>query len=583
MTERKYTDLGIFKRFFAMARPYWLHLAGVFVLGLLSTPLALLAPIPLKIAVDNVIGSNPLPHILDFVIPDFLSSDKATFLIFAAIMQVVIVLLVQLHYLTIYVLQTYTGERMTLNFRKRIFGHIQRLSFAFHDKRGTSDSIYRIQYDTPSLQYISLYGVMPLITSVITLLVMMYVIARINWQLALVALTVTPIVAFMSRFYTVRMRPYYTRVKTKESHVLGIIHEVMTAFRVVKAFGREETEEERFELSSHEAVQQRTWLSFAEGTFGLLTNLTTAVGTALVLYIGVRNVLAGTMSLGTMLMVMTYLTQLYGPLKNVVSKVSGLQSSLASAHRAFELIDEMPDVVEHPHAKPVSSIRGDVEFANVVFSYDGKNNVLQDITFSIKAGTRVGIAGKTGAGKSTLVSLMPRFYDPSSGRVLIDGIDIREYKIADLRNQFSIVLQEPVLFATSIRDNIAYAVPEANEGAIIEAAKAANAHDFICELPNGYDTRVGERGMRLSGGERQRISLARAFLKNAPILLLDEPTSSVDTNTENLIMDAMERLMTNRTTFIIAHRLSTLETCDIRIHVEDGRIVEKSNNPETVN
>ena len=575
MLNKKYTDFAIIKRIIVLVGPYWFQIFVIFVLGLLGAPLALLVPIPMKIAVDNVIGSNPLPELFDFFIPQAIATDKSRLLLLVVFMQVFVVLLIHLRSLVSYVMETYTGSRMTLDFRKRLFGHIQRLSFAFHDKRGTADSIYRIQYDTPSIQHISLYGVIPLVTSFLTLVVMVYVITRINVQLALVALTIMPIVAVISRLYSVRMRPHYTRVKMKESHVLGIIQEVMTAFRVVKAFGREETEEERFQQHSHEAVEQRTWLSFAEGMFGLVTNLITALGTALVLYIGVRHVLAGNMSLGTLLMVIAYLSQLYGPMNNVVSKVAGLQSSLASVHRAFELMDEVPDVVERPNAKQVKRVRGDIAFKNISFSYDGKNNVLNDITFEVKAGARVGIAGKTGAGKSTLVSLMPRFYDPSAGAVLIDGIDIRDYKLADLRNQFSIVLQDPVLFATSIGENIAYAKPTAHKDEIIEAAKAANAHDFIMQLPDQYETLVGERGMRLSGGERQRISLARAFLKDAPILLLDEPTSSVDNKTEALIMDAMDRLMANRTTFMIAHRLSTLEKCDIRLEIEKGCIISK--------
>lgn len=572
MSNKKYSDLTIFKRLMKQARPYWRHIFVIFLLSMLAVPLALLVPVPLKIAVDSVIGERPLPHLLDSFIPKTFASSKSRLLLFAVILQVLVVFLVRLQSLIMYVMKTYTGERLTLNFRKRLFSHIQRLSFAFHDKRGTADSIYRIQYDAPSIQYISLYGMIPLLSSFLTLITMVYVIICINMQLALVALTITPLVAVMSRLYTVRMRPYYTRVKKKQSHVLSIIQEVLTAFRVVKAFGREDTEEERFEQHSNDAVKQCTWLSFAEGLFGLLTNLTTAIGMALVLYIGVRNVLAGQLTIGEMLMVIAYLSQLYSPLKSVVTQIAGLQSSLASAQRAFELIDEAPDVVEHPNAKHVTRVRGDVKYKNIVFSYDGKNNVLHDVSIKVKAGARVGIAGKTGAGKSTLVSLMPRFYDPSSGSILIDGVDIRDYNIADLRNQFSIVLQEPVLFSTSIRENILYAKPQAKEKEIIEAAKAANAHDFIMELPDRYDTLVGERGMRLSGGERQRISLARAFLKNAPILLLDEPTSSVDTNTELLIMDAMDRLMRNRTTFMIAHRLSTLESCDMILEMSDGRI-----------
>jgi ATP-binding cassette, subfamily B, bacterial len=272
-------------------------------------------------------------------------------------------------------------------------------------------------------------------------------------------------------------------------------------------------------------------------------------------------------------MVMTYLSQLYGPLETISQKIGDVQSSLASAERAFELLDETPDVEEKPHARRLGRARGAVEFRDVSFTYGGEVSVLRDISFDITAGTRLGIVGRTGAGKTTLVNLITRFFDPTSGAILLDGVDLRDYKLADLRNQFGIVLQEPVLFSTSVAENIAYARPSARRRDVIAAARAANAHDFVLELEDGYETVVGERGMSLSGGERQRIALARAFLKDAPILILDEPTSSVDTQTEAAIMEAIERLMAGRTSLMIAHRLSTLDICDARFEIEFGRLV----------
>jgi ATP-binding cassette, subfamily B, bacterial len=272
--------------------------------------------------------------------------------------------------------------------------------------------------------------------------------------------------------------------------------------------------------------------------------------------------------------VMGYLSQLYRPLQSISKKVGDLQHSLASAERTFALLDQTPEVIEKPNAMPLSRARSALSFQNVSFAYEGNNPVLQNVSFEVLPGMRVGIAGATGAGKTTLVSLLTRFYDPTSGRITLDGIDLRDYKIADLRKQFAIVLQEPVLFSTSIAENIAYANPDATYEEIVAAARAANAHKFITHLPEGYDTQVGERGMRLSGGERQRISLARAFLKDAPILILDEPTSSVDMKTEAVIMEAMTRLMRGRTTFMIAHRLSTLANCDVRLQIEGGRVID---------
>jgi ATP-binding cassette subfamily B protein len=310
--------------------------------------------------------------------------------------------------------------------------------------------------------------------------------------------------------------------------------------------------------------------TISSGFLGLLLGATTAFGTAAVLFIGVTNVLAGVLTLGSLLLILGYLAQFYSPLKTISRKIASLQSHLASAERAFDLMDEPPDVIERPDAQPLLRSKGEVAFQNVSFAYQEDELVLEDISFVISAGTRAGIAGQTGAGKSTLVSLLTRFYDPTSGQILLDGVDLRDYKIADLRDQFAIVLQEPVLFSTSIEENIAYAKPGARGFEIIKAAKAANAHDFILALPDGYETQVGERGMRLSGGERQRIALARAFLKDAPILIMDEPTSSVDTRTEIGIVEAMDRLMQNRTTFMIAHRLTTLENCDVLLSIEDG-------------
>jgi ATP-binding cassette subfamily B protein len=447
--------------------------------------------------------------------------------------------------------------------------------------KGTSDSTYRIQYDTFAIQNVALYGVIPFITATFTLTSMLYVIFRLDWQLALVALAVSPVLFMVARIYRQEMRRQSRQVKKLESAALSVVQEVLAALRVVKAFGQEDREQDRFVRRSGESMRARLRLSLAEGGLGLLLGLSTAIGTAAVLFIGVRSVQAGTLTLGDLLLVMGYLSQLYGPLKTISKKIASLQSHLASAERAFALLDEALDVSEKPNALPITRARGSITLRNASFTYDGAQPVLVDISFDVPAGTRVGIAGQTGAGKTTLMSLLTRFYDPSAGQILLDGVDLRDYKLADLRNQFSIVLQEPVLFSTSIAENIAYARPDANEEEIIKAARAANAHDFIVGLPDGYDTLVGERGMRLSGGERQRIALARAFLKDAPILILDEPTSSVDMRTEREIIEAMERLMNGRTTFMIAHRLTTLENCDVLMVIEDGQLISMTSNVST--
>jgi ATP-binding cassette, subfamily B, bacterial len=554
--------------------PYWPYIAGIFLLDLVAMPLALLGPVPLKIAVDTVVGSQPLPPLLRGLLPAPETHAKLLLLGVAAGLLVCIVFLTHLQALGSYVLRTHTGEWLTLHFRALLFRHVQRLAFAFHDARGTADTIYRIQYDAPSIQWLTIHGVIPLLTSAITLLSMIYVTACLDWQLALVAMSIIPFLMAIPKIYDQRMRGQYTSVKELESSSLGIVHEVLTALRVVKAFGREDHEQERFVAQSTAGMGARIRLAFAESAFGLLSNVITAIGTALVLYLGVRSVLSSRLTLGDLLMVIAYLTQLYGPLNAIGDKIISLQPYGASIKRAFELLDEVPDVAERPQARPLKRATGAIEFRGVGFAYEGQNLVLDGISFAIEAGTRLGIAGRTGAGKSTLMSLLMRFYDPNRGQILLDGVDLRDYKLAELRNQFAIVMQEPVLFSTSIAENIAYARPGASFQDIVAAAKVANAHDFIVALPDGYDTLVGERGLRLSGGERQRIALARAFLKDAPILILDEPTSAIDVATEALIMEAMQRVMAGRTTLMIAHRLSTLEVCDARIVIEHGHLVE---------
>jgi ATP-binding cassette, subfamily B, bacterial len=544
-------------------------------LSLLSTPVALLTPLPLKIVVDSVLGDKPLPGFIQPVVPEAITGSVGMILLLAVALVVIVALLSQLLRICNLILYTYTGEKLVMDFRARLFRHAQRLSLSYHDWRGTSDSIYRIQYDALALQWITTEGLIPLVAAMVTLVSMIYITGLIDLQLALVALGVAPLLFLILRTYGQRLRTGWRGQKKLESSTLEIVQETLGGIRVVKAFGQEDRERKRFTGKASETLRARIRLSFHEGGLGLMVGLVIAVGEAAVMYIGVRNVQAGTLTLGDLLLVMGYLAQLYRPLQSISKRVGDLQRSLASAERTFALLDQTPEVIETPNAMPLSRARGAVSFRNVSFAYEGENNlVVQNVSFEVHPGTRVGIAGATGAGKTTLVSLLTRFYDPTSGRITLDGVDLRDYRIADMRNQFAIVLQDPVLFSTSIAENIGYAKPDATFEEIVAAARAANAHEFITHLSEGYDTQVGERGMRLSGGERQRISLARAFLKDAPILILDEPTSSVDMKTEAMIMEAMARLMHERTTFMIAHRLSTLANCDVRLQIEGGRVID---------
>ncbi len=521
-----------------------------------------------------MIGSHPPPRLLKTLLPAYLFSSTTTTLVTAAALLVFTTLLLYVQSLTSWILQTYTGEKLVLEFRAALFRHVQRLSLSYHDMRGTTDSTYRIQYDATCIQNILVTGGLPLVTAATTLIGMIAVTMSLDRELALIAVAVCPVLFVLTYFFSSPMRRQWFQVKEFESSVMSVVQEALGALRVVKAFGREAYEQERFLRRSHEQLRNHVRVAYVQGRFELLVGMTIAIGSAATLVFGVQHVRAGLLTTGNLLVVMAYLAQIYQPLETMSKKLGDLQNGLASADRAFALLDEFPEVVERPAARSVARAGGQIVFRDISFAYPNGPTVLQDISLTVEPGTRVGIEGRTGAGKSTLISLLMRFYDPSEGAIFLDGVDLRDYRLADLRQQFAMVLQDPVLFSATVAENIAYANPSATEEQIKHAAKLANAHDFVTALPEGYQTEVGERGMRLSGGERQRISLARAFLRDAPILILDEPTSSVDVQTEAAIMDAMERLMYGRTTFMIAHRLSTLDNCDLRVQMDQGRILD---------
>jgi ATP-binding cassette subfamily B protein len=563
-------QLALYRRLAAYARPYWPHILLVFVLQLLSTPLALLGPLPLKIAVDTVLGSRPLPGWLRPIIPEGLTGSAVAMLSLAAAILVLTAVLGSLLDLVTELLRTYSGEKLAQDFRSHLFRNVQRLSLSYHDTAGTADSTYRIQYDAPAIQRVVVDGLIPLFGSATTIVAMIWVTARINLGLAIVALSISPLLFGLSRYFGPRLRSNWKEIKKLDSLAMGVVQEVLAAVRVVKAFGREDRELGRFVDQSTRRVRREMEVSALQGLFDLLVGLVMAGGSAAALVIGVQQVRAGDLTLGSLLLVMSYLQQIYKPLRALSKKTVALESSLASAERAFSLLDQVPDVAERRDPRRLSRSKGSVLFLDVSFGYDAEHMVLHRVSFAAPPGTRVGIRGTTGAGKSTLMGLLMRFYDPTDGMIMLDDVDLRDYKLDDLRRQFAIVLQEPVLFSTSISENIAYGRPEATREEILQAARLANAHDFISALPEGYNTPVGERGMRLSGGERQRISLARAFLKDAPLLILDEPTSSVDVKTEGAIIEAMSRLMQGRTTFIISHRLDALAGCDMQVELDKG-------------
>ena len=567
--ENRVRDIALYRWLLAELRPYWRGIAAILLLSFAATPLSLLAPLPLKIAVDTVIGSQPVPEFLAPPLPA--AASKTTMLIAAGALLVVVSILTYSVALSLALLRTYTGEKLTLVFRAKLFHRAQQLSFDYHDRKGTLDAVYRIQNDATALQGFAISGVVPLCASAVTLFAMIVVTVRIDPVLAVLALAICPVLYLLISLCRGRVRVRWAELKAAESTALGVVHEVLAALRTVKSFNREEQEEERFLGRASKLVTGNVRVALIEGVFDLLIGLTIAFGTAAVLVIGVQHVQAGVLSLGSLLLVMGYLAQLYKPLETISRQVTKLQSYVASAERACALLDSPADVPQRPSARPLRRAHGRIAFEHVSFAY-GAERVLDDISFDIAAGAAVGIVGRTGAGKTTMMNLLARFYDPTGGRILLEGVDLRDYRVDDLRRQFALVLQEPVLFSTTIGENIRYPRSGATPAEIIAAAKAANAHDFIARLPECYYTPIGERGLTLSGGERQRISLARAFLKDAPILILDEPTSAVDVGTEAAIIESLDRLIAGRTSLIIAHRPSTIRHCDLIIRIEGGRL-----------
>lgn len=564
-------------RLLGECRSCWPHLSAIAFLSFLSLPLTLLFPLPLKIVVDNVLGSQPLPIWLArsaSLLPHTWTGPHGAALEFAITVLLAIGVLVNIQGLASWWLQTYTGEKLVWDFRARLLDHVQRLPLVFHDHYGANDSVYRIQHDAPSIQYVTIQGMVPLLTALFTLAGMIIVTAKMDMQLAVVALAITPLLFLLSLGCSRIVRTRSQTIKGLDSSAMSVIQEVLGSIRVIKAFGQEAREQARFVRRSGERMSHQVQLALQQAVFNVLIGLTIAIGTAATLYIGVHHVRSGALTIGSLLMIMAYVAQVYQPMQTLTTKATEMQAGLASLDRTFMLLDQTPEISEQKGALPVARGRGEFEFRDISFRYQNNQHGLQEISFHVPAGTRVGIVGATGAGKTTLLNLLMRFYDPSEGAVLLDGINIQQYRISDLRRQFAVVLQEPVLFAASIAENIAYGKPDATDEEIVAAASAAASHTFISQLPEGYETQVGERGSLLSGGERQRISLARAFLRDSPILILDEPTSSVDIHTEAAIMEATERLMAGRTTFMIAHRLDTLKSCDMVLVLDHGRLIE---------
>lgn len=547
------------------------------ILTLLGVAASLLQPWPLKIIVDSILGSTPMPAWLTGI-----GDNKLVAL------SVLCVGLMLIHALrgglsawgTTHLVRA--GLRMTQELRARLYEHLQKLGLVFHDNRAVGDSVYRVTWDTYSIQKIFNGGFIPLISSVVTLAGMMMIMLRFDVVLTLLALGVAPALALTIKLYNRRIAEVSTEYHNRESKVSAMIQESLSAIRTIQSFAREEDEIRRFDVGTAQSVDANVRMTKVQVMSSFVVGLITAAGTVAMIWIGGQRVLSGRLTVGELLVFISYVGMLYGPLSTISGLAASIQGALTPFRRVVEILETKPTIRDAPSARLLTHCRGVVRFENVWFGYDADRPVLKGVDFEAQPGQMIALVGASGVGKTTLLSLLLRFYDPQRGRVLVDGQDVREFQYRSLRRQIGIVPQEPVLFATTVSENIAYGRTDATQEQIVEAARQAEADEFIRAMPQGYDTAIGERGVLLSVGQRQRLALARAFVKNSPILILDEPTSALDAETEAAVLRALDRLRKGRAVFVVAHRLSTVRQADVLLVMHDGQIVERGTHMELI-
>ena len=550
-------------------KPYWP--AFSFALGqvLFISALELLKPWPLKIIIDNVLSGKPLPW------GPAVGWSPHRLLLFSCIGLVIVYVMLG----GIRILNDYTtiriGQGMVNDLRRDLYSHLQRLSLSFYHRQQLGDLMYRITADTMGIQTLTMNGLFAILSASVLLGGMLIVMFWVDWYLTLLALAVCPALFCAIALLNKKMSLAATEAHQKGSTVYSVVQRTLSGMRVIQAFTKEEDEGRRFLQASTESLAAELRLYNLQNFYYAVVNLTIAAGTAAILWVGTRHVLAGDLSVGEMIVFTSYLASLYGPINSIFQTYGLVQSAKAGVRRAFEILESEERLPDGSRVFQPLGPRGQISFEDVSFGYDASQPVLKKINLHVAAGKKIAIVGPTGAGKSTLVSLLPRFYDPQSGRVKIDGVDIREFELKSLRQKIAMILQPPLVFPLTIRENIAYGRPDASMEEIVSAAQVAQVHEFVEQLPQKYETVVSEQGSSLSEGQKLRLTIARGILLNAPILILDEPTSSVDSETEALIMDGLEQLMAGRTTFIIAHRLSTVRQADLILVLRDGHIVEQ--------
>ena len=581
--------MSIYRRVLRYYRPYLGQTIFGLLLSVLGIGLNLLKPWPFKLIVDRILPAVQSPsettHVFQFQFHGIVFSPPLSLraAVAALCLALVVIQLLWgiLNFITNY-LFVKVGLQALLKLRTELYAYLQSLSLKYHDARRSSDSSFRVAYDSQSIQTIYNKGLTNIFGSIITLIGTFAIMMRLDWLLTLLSLAIVPAVVGAIYFFANRIRTQQTLIQEHESAVLAQAQEGLSSIRMVHAFGREEFEVRQFHQQARLSLRANLRLTLTNVQSALVISTLIVIGTAAMYYVGTLHVIAGTLSLGSLLVFSAYLVMLYQPLESLTYTAWAMEGATAGAQRCFEVLDRRDDVTDLPNAIAITRSDGGITFGKVSFGYDSDRLILADIDLDIRPNHIVALVGGTGAGKSTLLSLVPRFYDPTSGTVNLDAIDVRQITKRSLRGQIAIVLQDTLLFSTTVRENIHYGRSDATDDEIYEAARRAQADDFIRQMPQGYESPVGERGSHLSVGQRQRIGIARAFLKNAPILLLDEPTSALDPTTEAAIMGTIKELMRGRTTMIVTHRLATVHNVDRIVVLERGRIVEQGTGPELV-
>jgi ATP-binding cassette subfamily B protein len=554
-----------------LLRPYWKLTAIAFAAMLVQGAADVLEPWPLKIIFDYVLGSKPVPGWLS----EWVTGDRLAVLNAAALAVVAIAVIGAVSTYVEKYLSTTVAKRVGYDLRHMLYHHVQRLSLSFYEQRQTGDMVVRLTSDIEAAEDFFSSAMLGMVLNVLTLIGMMSVMFYLDWRFSLIGLSVAPLLFVMVYRFTRRIKRAARAVKKKESELASVVQESISSVRVVKAFAREDFEEDRLDRQSMENVELSLKARGIKARLAPLVDIIVAIGMCLALWFGVRLVLAGTLTSGALLVFVLYLGKMYKPMKDLSKMTDTLSKAAVGFERIAEILNIERQVRDRPGAQVAPALSGRIEFSHVRFGYTPEQTVLRDVTMIVEPGQRVALVGLTGSGKSTLIGLIPRLYDVLDGRISIDNRDVRGYTLGSLRRQISFVLQEAVLFHATVAQNIAYGKPNATQEEIVRAAKLANADEFIVRMPKGYDTVLGERGETLSGGQRQRIAIARAIIRDAPILLLDEPSAALDPESEEVIFQGLSRLLEGRTSITIAHRLATVRQADVIFVLDDGVIVER--------